>query len=523
MVHHQIRLERGKLVLADSGLLTRRRFVSVGLAAVGGLALGGNAFAAPSARTLRVGSLGNAKDTVDCHYSVSNMDLQRVFQLYDTLTYFDHQDFTLRYGLAESIELNKTATVATIRLRNGVTFHNGKALTADDLIFSFRRILDPMKPGRAAKSLGSINAKALTKLDQRTVSMGLNYPDAIIAERFYIPQTSIVPVGFDPQQPVGTGPFMFQSFVPGQRSVFVRNPHYWVNGQPHLDQVVIIDFPDSTSQVNALLAGQVDAVDALPQAQIPVVRGRPNLRLLIAKAGYYQPIVMRVDLAPFNDVRVRQAFRLIANRNQAVQQAYSGYGTIGNDMPCPHDPAYPRSLPQRVQDLDQAKSLLKAAGQSTMSINLVTADEDSGLVAGAQVFAENAKGAGITVNVEIVQGAEYDVKFTQWPFTQGYYGDKPFGIMFALRNIPGGIFNDAHWSDPTSIALYRDALKETSPATRNEKFTAIEKILYDSGGDIITSYRDTIDAYSANLTGFTPDAATGWSLGQYRYREVSSR
>lgn len=500
--------------------LTRRQFVTAGLAAVGGLALAADPSAGAATQTLRVGSLGTSQDVIDCHFGGSNMDLQRVFNLYDTLTYFEHQNLKLSYGLAESIELNGTATVATIRLRNGVVFHNGKSMTADDLIFSFQRMLDPKKPGRAAKSLTSVNPNAMTKMDARTVRLTLNYPDSILAQRFYIPQTSIVPIGFNPQSPVGTGPFKYQSFVPGQRSVFLRNPHYWIGGQPRLDQLVIIDFPDTTSQVNALLAGQVDAIDALPQAQIPVIRGRSNLALLIAKSGYYQPITMRVDLPPFSDVRVRQALKFVCNRNQAVEQAYSGYGTVGNDMPCPHDPAYPRSLPQRAQDFDQAKSLLKAAGQSGMTVNLVTAEEDAGLVAGAQVFAENAKGAGINVNVEIVQPAVADMKFTQWPFTQGYYGDKPFGIMFAVRNLPGAIFNDTHWSDPTSLALYKEGLAETDPAKRNEKFAAVMKILYNSGGDIITSFRDTVDAYNANLTGFVGDDSTGWSLGQYRYREV---
>ena len=507
--------------MAESTGLTRRRLVSAGLAAVGGLALGTEAFAGAAARTLRVGSLGTSQDVIDCHFGASDMDLQRVFNLYDTLTYFEHQNLKLSYGLAESIELNGTANVATIRLRAGVTFHNGKPLTADDLIFTFQRILDPKKPGRAARSLVSINASAMTKMDARTVRLTLNFPDSILAQRLYIPQTSIVPAGFNAQSPVGTGPFMYQSFVPGQRSVFVRNPHYWMNGQPHLDQLVIIDFPDTTSQVNALLAGQVDAIDALPQAQIPVIRGRSNLTLLIAKSGYYQPITMRVDLPPFNDVRVRQALKLLANRSQTVAQVYSGYGIVGNDMPCPHDPAYPRALPQRVQDVDRAKSLLKAAGQSSMTVNLVTAESNAGLVAGAQVFAENAKSAGINVIVEIVQPAVAGMKFTQWPFTQGYYGDKPFGIMFALRNLPGGIFNDTHWSDPTSLALYKEGLAETDPTKRNEKFAAVEKILYESGGDIITSFRATVDAYSANLTGFVGDDSTGWSLGQYRYREVS--
>ena len=100
---------------------------------------------------------------------------------------------------------------------------------------------------------------------------------------------------------------------------------------------------------------------------------------------------MRVDQAPFTDVRVRQAFRLMVDRNQMVRQVYSGHGRIGNDMYCPYDPSYPSKLAQRHQDIDQAKSLLKAAGQSDMAITLTTSPEDPGLLESAQVFAQNAK------------------------------------------------------------------------------------------------------------------------------------
>ena len=130
--------------------------------------------------------------------------------------------------------------------------------------------------------------------------------------------------------------------------------------------------------MNALVGGQIDALDRLPAAQVPVMQARSDLHVLSTACGYFQPIVMRVDQAPFTDVRVRQAFRLLVDRNQMVRQVYSGHGRIGNDMYCPYDPCYPSKLAQRHQDLDQAKSLLKAAGQSDMAITLTTSPEDPG-------------------------------------------------------------------------------------------------------------------------------------------------
>jgi peptide/nickel transport system substrate-binding protein len=514
---------------------TRRKFIGGSLAAVGGIALtAAGCSSTPSPKsstssssktpkrggTLIVGSLGSTTDSLDPNVEKSNMDLQRCFNLYDTLTYFPHNALNIQYGLAESIELTAGASIATIRIRDGITFHNGKPFTIDDVIYTFNRILNPKNPGVAAGSLKSININAMKKLDSLTVQLTLNYPDAIFPERFYIPQSSIVPVGYDPTHPVGTGPFKFQSFTPGQRSQFTRNPHYWISGQPYLDGLTVIDFASNTSQVNALLSGQVDAIDSVPLNNTTTITRQAGLKLLEANGGYYQPIVMRVDVAPYNDVRVRQALRLLVNRPQMVDIAYNGYGVIGNDMPCPSDPAYPHSLPQRQLDIAQAKSLLKAAGHSNLTVSFVTADEDYGLIPSAQVFVQNAKAAGVTVSLDVIQPSVYDPKFTDWDFTQSYYGNKPAGIMIALRYIKGGLFNDTRWDDPTTTALYFDALKDTNVTSRNAKFQQILTDLYDRGPEIIHSFRKTVDAYSSKFHGFVPDLATGWSLGQYRYREV---
>jgi peptide/nickel transport system substrate-binding protein len=516
--------------------VTRRSFIRGGIAAVGGVATAGGLAAfleacatSPSPTTttgqkrggiLRIGSHGSNVDVLDYQYGKSDIDAERGLNLYDGLTHFEHASQKLVYALAESITYSDAQTM-TIRLRSGVEFHNGKSLTADDLIFSLQRILNPSKFGSAHSNLAAIDPNALTKVDPLTVKLNLKFPDSTLPQKFYQPQACIVPVGFDPANPVGTGPFKYKSFTPGQRSDMVRNPNYWIQGQPYVDELIVIDFPDDTARVNALLGGQIDALDSLPAAQVPIFKAKSDFTVLTTHSGFYEPIVMRVDQAPWTDVRVRQAFRLIANRDQMVSQGYSGFGRIGNDMACPYDPSYPTSLPQRQQDIAQAKSLLKAAGRDGMTITMTTAPESPGLIETAQVFAANAKDAGVTVNIDNINPTQFDNTFPDWNFTQGYWTDKPFAVHFALNMLPGAVFAESHWNDAQTFALYKQALATVDPAKQTELFTEIQTTLYNTGGYIVHSFKDQIDCWSNKLTGYSGDAATGFGLGQFRFREVS--
>ncbi len=160
----------------------------------------------------------------------------------------------------------------------------------------------------------------------------------------------MVPVGYNPKKPVGTGPFKVKSFTPGVQSVFVRNDKYFVSGRPYLNELSIFDYSDEASAENALLAGEIDAY---AQAPLPLSRelaSNSSIKQVISHPGQWVPFTMRVDQAPFNDVRVRQAFRLLCDRPQFVATAFDGLAAIGNDVFCPNDPDSDRSL-VRHQDL----------------------------------------------------------------------------------------------------------------------------------------------------------------------------
>ncbi len=226
---------------------------------------------------------------------------------------------------------------------------------------------------------------------------------------------------------------------------------------------MLVDFPEATARVNALLGQEVDAITNLPAAQIAVGQSNSALRVLVAETGAWQPFTMRVDQAPFNDVRVRQAMRLIVDREQMIQQVLSGHGRLANDLYAPYDPAYNKDLPQRQQDLEQAKSLLKQAGQSDLRVQLVTSPVFQGIVEAAQVLAEQAKGAGVTISVmKVAPGRYYGDNYLQWMFAQDFWFTRTYLGQVAQSRLKNSPFNETHWKDPDFVKLIDQAPSSTT-------------------------------------------------------------
>jgi peptide/nickel transport system substrate-binding protein len=470
---------------------------------------------------LRVGATGGgAKDTIDAHLPTADTDIMRVWNLYESLAVRTPDFSKLEMLLAESIEADKAPDSWTIRLKPGLTFHNGKPVTADDVIFSLRRIIDPKNPKVGAAAIGYIDDKGLRKLDKLTVRVPLQFANSGFPDDIGQYFNSIVPTDYDPKHPVGTGPFKYESFTPGQQSVFTKFADYWEKGKPFVDRLTIIDFPDDTARTNALLGGQVDAIDNLPAAQLSSVKGNGNLRVLVSETGAWQPFTMRVDASPFNDVRVRQAFRLMVDRKQMVAQVLSGQGRIANDLYAPYDPAYAKDLPQREQDLEQAKSLLKQAGRENLTVELVTAPVFQGIVEAAQVFAQQAKGAGVNVKLRKVDsGTFYGDNYLKWPFAQDFWATRAYLSQVAQGDLPNSPFNETHWKPPEFVKLIQQARAELDDTKRAQILHDAQKMQYDQGGYIIQYFSNIIDAYSAKIGGFV-EAKSGFPFGNYWLKNV---
>jgi peptide/nickel transport system substrate-binding protein len=183
---------------------------------------------------LRVGITGgSAADGLDPHHPPTYTDQARVSNLYEPLFVHD-ASYNLQPVLGESMEPSDHGSVWTLRLRDGVEFHNGKRFDVDDVMFTFRRIVDVKGNGAAALSI--IDFAGLRKLDARTLRIPLRQPYVQFQDELAQYYNGIVPVGFDPVKPVGTGPFRFGSFTPGDRSSFPRYTGYWRGDQPYVDE-----------------------------------------------------------------------------------------------------------------------------------------------------------------------------------------------------------------------------------------------------------------------------------------------
>src|SRR5258706_12744251 len=305
---------------------------------------------------LKVGLTGGSgTDTLDPHKGLPYLDTARAQALYQPLLQLNTKAQT-EFVLAEEISPRGPTSQWGIRLRPGITFHDGKPLVADDVLFTLRRILTQTLPG--ATPLGPVDTKGLKALDKLTVLVPMTSPyGSFLDQLAYWYYLYVVPADFNPKQPNGTGPFKYQSFTPGQRSVFVRNGSYWKSGLPYVDTLTIIDFSDSASMQNALTTGVIHGAGALEGPQIIALKSAPGVLTVVSHTGAITPFTMRVDQAPFNDLRVMQAMRLLVDRPQLINSALNGYAVAGSDVSSPYDPDYDTSL-HRAQDIPHAKHLL---------------------------------------------------------------------------------------------------------------------------------------------------------------------
>ncbi len=506
------------------------------VAAACGGSSGGETSASPSTAssgapkpggTLRVAAAaGSAKEDLDIHapaLTMPSMDMR--FNVYDSLLEKSPEGI-LGNALAEEIIPNDKATEFTVKLQSGLVFHDGKPVTADDVVYSFQRIMDPKNPGLAAPQLLGLTQKGIKKVDDLTVSFVLESANAIFPEALSAYSCGIVPTGYDPKGGVGaigTGPFKVQDFLPGQKGVFARNENYWrADGGPYVDTLEMIEFADSTAQLNALLGGAADYCQMVSGAQRKVAEGA-GMALLEAKTGSWIPFTMRTDVKPFSDVKVRQAFRLIVDREQMIAQAADGMQWLGNDMYAPFDPGYPKDLPQRAQDLEQAKSLLKEAGYEGLSIKLTTSTSvSSNAPAAATVFAQQAKEAGVTVKVDNVNGDVFwGDEYLSYPFAMDNWGARGYLAQAGMGTMPKAFYNETHWDNPAWLALVEEAYRTVDDAKRNELITQASTIEYDEGGYIIYAFDKQVDAFSTKVAGAVADVSgLGSAACNARYRLV---
>ncbi len=540
--------DRGPFLSGDA--LGRRQFLQ-GIAATGATVTAGGLLAAcggsatstaPIVKSsgapkrggnLKVGLAGSSgADTLDPHQGLTYLDTARAQALYQPLLQLD-TNAQVEYVLAEQdgIQPHGSTSQFVIKLRKGVTFHDGKELTADDVIFTFRRIKTGNKGAgfAGANSLGPMDLNGLKALDKHTVLVPMTKPYGSFVDQlafwYYL---YIVPDGYDgynpknPKKPPnGTGPFAYQSFTGQQRSVFVRNKNFWKPGLPYVDTLTIIDFSDNVALQDALVTGVIQAAGALEGPQLAALANTAGVKTIASHTGAITPFTMRVDQAPFNHVNVRQALRLLVDRQQLIDSALDGYAVVGNDVFSPFDPDFNHSL-RRSADIPQAKHLLKQIGMQDLSVTLTTSAVATGTVAMATVLAQQAKAAGVTIKVNTVSPSDFfgPNKYLHWTFSQDFYNYSPYLAQVAQSMLKASPYNETHTDNPQLNVWYKEANATLDPARRKQIKQDMQNFDFTQGGYIIPAFIDALDAYSTKITGYSA-AKVGQPLSDLNFEKYS--
>ncbi|WP_159539822.1 ABC transporter substrate-binding protein [Aeromicrobium sp. 9AM] len=448
---------------------------------------------------------GSSGDSLDPHLVLSAADYARFTGLYETL-WTASAKYTIDEWLIDSAEPNATLDEWTVRLKQGIEFHHGKTVTAEDVLFSIQRLLDPKTGALYAGLLSTVDLRNSKKVDDRTIRFKLTTPLVTFPETMSL-AAPIIPTDFNVAKPVGTGPFKLQSFTPGRQSVMVRNDNYWRNNRPYADSITHIDFTDETARINALQGGQINIADFVSFPLIRSLSKDSKLSINRSETASFIPLNMRVDQSPYSDVRVREALKILIDRKAMVDGAYLGEGRVANDLYAPVDPLFDHSLPQREQDLDKAKSLLKAAGHENLQIELTTSDLGSGVLSSTELYAEQAKAAGIDVKLNKVDtGTFYGDNYGDWGFSPNLAPPYNYLVTAQQSDGPTSTSNLSHFKDPEFSSLYAQAVAEPDDAKRKDIAARMQTIQYEKGGTIIWGYQNSVD-FTRGVGGMEPDVS----------------
>lgn len=440
---------------------------------------------------------------------------------------FSDQNLELQPRIAESWEPNADGSVWTFTIRQGVTFHDGTPLTANDVVGTFDKLINPDGGSANAQSAlgGVLSPGGIEAPDDATVVFTLDAPNgsfpSLVSSANY--NAIIIPADLDPAEWgetfQGTGPFKLERFTPKVGATFVRNEDYW--GDKALVEKVEIKFYDEEApMILALQGDEVDFVEHFSVAGGKALLDDDSFQVIAAKAATHRQLHMRTDKEPFTDNRVRQAIALSIDRQALVDGLWEGQADIGNDSP--FGPLYPStdtSVPQREQDIEQAKQLLADAGMGDgFRVQLDTWDgfEIPDL---AQLVKNYAQEIGVTIDLKITDAGTYygDGVFGKSTWLDSVmgitdYGHRPVPNVYLTAALSGdpkiGVWNSAHFKNDQYDELVRQYVAALDLDTQRGLAKQIQELLLEETPIIFPYFYYFLSGAKANLQGAV-SAATG--------------
>jgi peptide/nickel transport system substrate-binding protein len=402
-------------------------------------------------------------------------------------------------NLAESLEPSDDAKSWIYKLRKGITFHNGKTLTADDVVATFN-----YHRGEGSKSAAKSALSTITDIKAdgaETVIFTLSGGSAdfpYITSDYHLPIYPSQDGKIDWSKGVGTGPFVLEKFEPGVRAKFKRNENY--HGTAYFDEVELLSIGDVSARTNAFIAGDIDYMDRCDLKTVGLLKRNPDVVITNVTGFGHYVAPMNVTVAPFDNVDVRKAIKYSFDREEIVQKVLFGYGTAGNDDPIAPSIKY-ATQPEPVYkyDPDKVKFHLKQAGLSSLKVDFSVADAAfAGAVDAGQLMQEHAAKVGIDINlIREPNDGYWDNVWMKKPWTMSYWGGRPtVDWMMSTAYAADAAWNDTFWKHPHFNELLVAARAETDEGKRGAMYAEMQQILHDDGGIIVLMFNNFVSAHS---------------------------
>jgi peptide/nickel transport system substrate-binding protein len=439
-----------------------------------------------------------------------------------------NQQLNLTPVLAESWSANSTGDVWTFKIRQGVKFHSGAPLTADDVVYTYKLQTDPKHTSNALSAFGGgLSPSGVVKVDQYTVAFHLaapngNFPYLTSSDNYNM---IIIPNNYDPAQWqssfMGTGPFVMKTYTPKVGATFARNEQYW--GPKALPaQTEFTFYETQTPGILGLTSGNIDVLGqfAVAGGEQLLAPGAPYTVSKL-KSSAHRELSMRCDQAPFTDPRVRQAIALTLNRPAIITALFKGYADLGNDSPfAPVFPSTNTTVAQRADDIAKAKSLLAAAGHSSGFTTQLITENFLEIPQFAQIVAQAAKSIGVTIKLKVESSSAYYGKAT---FGNSDWLDATMSLVdYGHRSVPNvfltaplqttnakkgtGSWNAAHFSNTQYDKLSNQYIATSDLTTQKQIAGQIENLLLEQTPIIYAYFYNYLSAWAKSVTGPYPTA-----------------
>jgi peptide/nickel transport system substrate-binding protein len=414
------------------------------------------------------------------------------------------------YGVLATKWTQVDAKTWTFDLHSGVKFHNGDPFTANDVKYTFERILSAKTASGYAPLYGVVDSIVAESPTRVTFKLKTPFGPFLtnLANNGEIVNKKSIEAKGSARKPVGTGPFMFVEWVQGDHVTLKKNPDYFIKGKPHLDGIVFHFAQVDQSRIDGLRSGELDWVDAVPLQQLDTLKKDQAFTYVGSTvSGIPDFLALNMKKAPFDNKALRQAIALAVDKDQIRTVAYFGAGESGGEEVPSGSPWYDGADPYKTPNIAAAKKKMAEAGHPNgLTIDYLGLPQYPELLKTGQVVRDQLRQIGITMNIKQVDVSVWFDRFSKgdYQITSAYQErtiDPDNFYSLVLKS--GGPINTTGYANPKADALITQAAAETDMAKRKALYSELRKIIWDDVPLLFVHYETLNYLMRKSVTGST--------------------